>query len=354
MVFVVMLIKSNAVAYGVKITALSVIVVTMSFLIGYLGRSYGRLLLMLKVLLVTSLAISGFGFFQVIHFYLFGDIPPAPFLHYFPLPHEESLLHRAFMWYIPERVPRIMSIMTEPNSLGLYLAIVLFINAWVIKYRSYLNLGSRFIRLAKLSSMAALVPFVMTFSRSGWLTLVVGLVVLALGSRARTIGQTFFFVLMSVACLVLATHFVPEIGEALLRRITLAEAAGHIDVRVRALEIFSDAPLLGVGFGNYGLLTGGPAGVSSTHSYYITYLVEGGLLGGLAFLVFALSLVLIFFLKNGGKLSRDPLWLLGFGLTTMIFINNIFYHTFWLEITWIAIGISFAALYIFSSHRGRV
>jgi O-antigen ligase len=299
--------------------------------------------------------VAGFGFFQIIHFYLFDDIPGAPFMDYFSLPHEESQLHRVFMWYIPGVVPRIMSIMTEPNSLGLYLAIVLFVDAWVIKYRSYLDLGSRFSGLAMLSSMTAFVPFVMTFSRSGWLSLMVGLGILALGSGvSRAIGRSLIIVLILFGCLMLMGYFLPEIGEALLRRISLTEAEGHIDVRVRALAIFADAPLFGVGFGNYGLLTGGPVGVSSTHSYYITYLVEGGLLGGLAFLVFAVSLLLIFILKTGGKLSTAPLWLLGFGLTTMIFINNIFYHTFWLETTWVAIGIAFAALYIFSYQRKRI
>jgi hypothetical protein len=353
--FGMMLLRSNSIAYSIKIIVLSVVVVSMSFLIAYLGRRPGRLILMLKALLVGSLVVSGFGLFQIVHFYLFGDIPPAPFLDYFLLPHEDSKLHREFMWYIPGFVPRIISVLSEPNALGLYLALVLFINAWVIKYRSYLNLGSGLFRLSILSSIFTIIPFIMTFSRSGWLTLIVGLGVLALGFSAKARVKSFFLVLaFLVVSLVLITYFMPNIGEALLERFSIDETYGHIDIRLHALSFFVDMPLLGVGFGNYGLLAGNSFGVSSTHSFYVTYLVEGGLIGGLAFLFFIFSLAFIFILKNGGKLSRDPYWLLGFGIAIMIIINNIFYHTFWLEITWVALGIAFAALYIFSSQRNQI
>lgn len=353
-IFTLMLIRSYSPSYGLKIMALSTVVVSMSFSIAYWARCPKRLIFTINTLLVSSIFVSGFAIYQLVHFRVYGEIPSAPFLQYLPLPHEDSQLHRAFMWYIPGVIPRVMSVMTEPNSLGHYLAIVLFTSIWLLKYRTSLGLNRKTRTLALLTIAISLIPFAMTFSRSGWLTFILGLGILSIDLRPQSMIRTAILVVASVTTIAITSAAIPELREALSQRVTLSETSGHVEVRLQALTFFSESPILGIGFGNYGILTGGPFGVSSTHSYYVTYLVEGGILGGLAFLTFISSLSLIFIKKTNGKLSKNPYWILGFGIALATGFNNIFYHTFWLETTWISIGISLAAFYIFSCQKNKI
>lgn len=336
-VLFIMLLNSLQPSYGIKILFLASTVFIL-----YLAIVSSNLILslqaMFKTIFLSTLVVSGFSIYQIFSFYYFSEIPLAPLIEYLPLPHDESNLQRAHMWYLPGVVPRIVSVMTEPNSLGCFLAISSVMAIAVLLDNRQFGFSRKTRMLAKWTFLLSIVPLIMSFSRSGWLTLLCGLIVLSPLMKLKNVITAASFILISVLVLFVQlgnVSFILDLSESLLKRVSVADAAGHINVRLDALKIWQESPIFGVGFGSYGVITDGPKGVSSTHSYFVTYLVEGGLLGFFAFLSFIFIFPIKYFLVTRFRIIKSPFFLLGLSLTLMIIVNNILYHNFWMEFTWV-------------------
>lgn len=333
---IIMLFRSQFLGYGLKMIGLLITGYFLALLLYVVLASRVRVITALKVLIISSFPSAIFSLWQLYSFYQLGFMPEIPFIDFFPLPHEDSLLHRSYMWYLPG-VPRILGFLTEPNSYGLFLAICLFCSFCLLTiHREQPGITKPWLKIIILSVCLNLPVFIFTFSRSGWLTLVFGFIMLLFykrklasrfSLRARSFPVLFVLIALSVT-----TVFI--IGPNVLEeRIRFSGIKGHIDARLASEKYVEEYPLFGIGYGSYGIYTGERFGVSSTHSYYINFLVEGGIVGFFAFLMFCLSLLAVTYSR------KDKL---PFILIFMILINNIFYHTFFLEITWVIVGLSFA------------
>ncbi|MBN4063829.1 O-antigen ligase family protein, partial [Cardiobacterium sp. AH-315-I02] len=351
---IVMTFYSRDLAYPLKMIFLISVVYCMGFIIGYAGSKRDNFQLLLKFFLWMGILISGLVLWHAFSFFIFGELPSVPLIDYFPLPHEESLLHRAYIWYLPGILPRFTGTLAEPNSLGIYLAFVICISLWVLAFRQRLGFDNSLFRLSIFSILISALPLLLTFSRSGWITTIAGASIIFFMTPSRNAKWLLPLSVVVIIALTFIALTNPILLEVFLARLTIGDSMGHINVRLEALEYFKSAPILGIGFGNYGLEVDAPLGVSSTHSYYITYLVEGGILGFLVFLWFMLSLIGVYFGFSRGRIVRDPYWVLALVLSVMVFLNNIFYHTLWLEITWVVLGFAFAAGSIYLTNKNGV
>lgn len=337
--------------YGLKIVFLIYVVYLMMFVV-FAYRQSVNLDRLVKVVVISSILVSSFACLQLITFIMSGDIPAVPFIHLFPLPHEDSLLQRTFMWYLPGVIPRIYSFMTEPNSLGGFLSLSLFVSIVVYLDRKNEIFSKNTRRLASVNLIVSLLPLIGSFSRSGWLTLLLGVLFLAPIFRRQQLIRSSLVLLVILGGIgiysgIVTAEFLSAIGQ----RIQVSEMGGHIGVRLKALELWYDKIWFGVGLGSYGILIGAPKGVSSTHSYYVTYLVEGGLIGFILYAWLVTSFIIKGLKVSKFKYNKNFLWVLPNGLFILIAFNNIFYHNYWMEFTWIFYSIGLISLEKFEEQR---
>ncbi|MDY6854699.1 MAG: O-antigen ligase family protein [Thermodesulfobacteriota bacterium] len=333
---ITMLFRSNSLGFGLKMIGLIITVWFLALLLYSVLIPQARIVTALKILIISSLPSTIFSIWQLYSFYAFGYIPKIPFIDFFPLPHEESLLHRSYMFYLPG-IPRVMGFLAEPNSYGLFLALCLTSSFYLIfLHRKRSEITEPWRRIIIFSMCLNLPVLVFTFSRSGWLTLVFGMTILLLYNKKLSFknflkAKVFLGVFIFTA--LIATTTLITSSNVLERRLSFSEMEAHINTRLAGLEFVKEHPWFGIGYGNYGAYKGMRFGVSSTHSYYLNFLVEGGIYGFFSFIIFCLSLLM-------GAHSRRNRF--GYVLIFMVLFNNIFYHTFFLEITWITIGIAIA------------
>jgi general stress protein CsbA len=229
----------------------------------------------------------------------------------------------------------------DPNHLGVMLLMPLLILTPI-----YLRLesGHRWKR-----RLALLLPFLLivelaTLSRSGWLGLIVGMLVLALPYRRLLVSRALLVPLGAVMLLlaVIVARRADFFDVVLRSRIDASDrsSSAHFDVYGFVPDILSVHPLFGLGLNNfsvyYEFITGrtnwGP------HSFYVALIVETGLVGAALFGAF---LVWIFRrLRAARQLGRalasagDPLAArvrpLAWGLTAALvatMVANAFYLT---------------------------
>jgi hypothetical protein len=187
----------------------------------------------------------------------------------------------------------------------------------------------------------ALVALLTTFSRSGLLTAVVGIALLygrALWAHAVAASRLRVALLVAGFVVLLGVSWVasPEDLHDRMNPLTAANSASfrsHEQTRTDAIELFAEYPLLGVGPGNFGPLTGQPTSVSGTHSIYTTALAEMGLIGILAFLVTPLAVV-----YRRRRMRELPYARLVTGAYLVLLINNVLYDAWANEFQWMLIG----------------
>jgi len=342
---IIMLFKSDFPGFGIKMVGLIITVWFLAILLYIILDTQIRIFSALKMLVMSSIPTALFSIWQLYSFYMFGYMPDIPFLNFFPLPYEESLLHRSYMWYMPS-IPRTMGFLAEPNTYGLFLAICLF-TAFVMlfQYNDNFKLTLKWKIIFLLSIFINIPIFIFTFSRSGWLTFIFGIGLFFMQSRSvRYRLLSFKYIKIGIIFLFLvyfAVHFIGE--DVLIRRLSFQEITPHITARASALPYIESNILLGIGYGNFGLCEGERFGVSSTHSYYLNYLVEGGVIGFLSFIIFCLSLLGSVFNR---KIFFRAMNYLPRIFILMILFNNIFYHTFLFEFVWVVIGISLGLTFL--------
>jgi O-antigen ligase len=178
----------------------------------------------------------------------------------------------------------------DPNHLAIELTVPL-----LVLLPMYLRLDQADPRRKKLMLLLGFL-FVMelsTFSRSGLLGLAAGLAVLAIPYRRHLVSRRLLVPLAGVGCLLLAlvawrAHFFSAVLQS---RAQTGDGGTNTHLAVYSFipQILRVHPLFGLGLNNfsvyYEFITGrtnfGP------HSYYVSVLVESGLVGGALFLAFA-------------------------------------------------------------------
>jgi len=192
--------------------------------------------------------------------------------------------------------------------------------------------------------------FLVAVSRSAALGLVAGLAVFAyLNLKDRVDLRVLKRWLEIGLGLILAGGVFFSLGSAerwasTLTRLNYLRAAG---------EMFKHNPILGVGAGNFEpyyvkiVVPGAPAGYS--HSIFLTWLGETGILGLAANLL--LTAVLVFFLwtivnslKNNPRWYRRMAGLLA-ALVALVFAN-LFHAHYGLEFTWVLMGLAVSGYYL--------
>ena len=229
----------------------------------------------------------------------------------------------------------------DPNHLGVMLLMPLLVLTPI-----YLRLeaGHRWKR-----RLAVLLPFLLimelaTLSRSGWLGLIVGMLVLAVPYRRLLVSRALLIPLGAVA-LLLAFFVVrrADFFDVVLRsRIDTSDASSsaHFDVYGFVPDILSVHPLFGLGLNNFSVYYEFVTGRTNwgPHSFYVALLVETGLIGAALFGIFLLwifrRLRVARHLGRALAAAGDPLAArvrpLAWGLTAALvatMVSNLFYLT---------------------------
>lgn len=188
-------------------------------------------------------------------------------------------------------VKRVNSSFIDPNIFARYLNIsILGTLALMVQKEWKLNALSGLMLLLQTAAL------VVTFSRTGWLILFLGVVILAfLSSRSKRLG-----ILAGGGALALILLLIPAFRDRLA---TLASGIGAIGQREHLLKggwaMFMAHPLTGVGLGNFQWAIENPFhylvpwtdAVTRSHTSLITVMAEMGTLGLLAMLFFLIMIL---------------------------------------------------------------
>lgn len=307
-----------------------------------------RLNTAIKVFIWSSILPLTIAFYQL-YSWLAGKPVRLPLIVYLPLLHENSILHIPIGWEYRLEIPRLTGTFAEPNIFAMYLVgVLLFLICLIMSnIRKNRKIGLYLIILG----VANFSVLLMTFSRSGWFSLLIGLIPILLYNVDLAFKPKVFLMLFTLLLITISLAFIlaPDTvfsENVLLQRLEFRDMSleGHIKTRLEGLQIFAKSPIIGAGLQSYGILTGQPEGVSSTHSPYFTYLAEGGLLGILFLLVWIGSIgkgIWTTFVKYGYKnKSRDFYYILA-ALSSFIALlfNNILYHTLFADNSWVLLGL---------------
>ena len=202
-----------------------------------------------------------------------------------------------------------------------------------------------------------------TFSRSAWLCGFIGLsailLLLARDGRVSIVrAAARFFPLVVLA---LAVTLVVVNADALrenvlsLLRPTEGRAGQHLSLRMHAMRIFLDHPLIGVGLGNFGALTGQGGELSSAHAVVVTEFAEGGLLGTALLLGTLFTMLGTLGLEIRARARTDTTFFFAvgiFGALTVLIVNNLFlYDTLFRDTGWAVMSLAIVATGVMRRER---
>ena len=255
--------------------------------------------------------------------------------------------------------PRVQAFSIEPLYLGSYLLLPLSLLAAALLYRL-----PRFSRGLLWAVFALLgVVFILTLSRGAYLAAAVAVVVLMVTlPRAVLEPKTLLTgIMIGLVALAGAAAFVSQgegdalqefIGHASLRDLGSGESTqGRFATYRLALDAWQQAPMLGVGVGNFGPYTLGypdPSLVTDwpiANNEYLELLAETGALG-LAAIVVLYALVIIRSLKAYGA-TQDPVVRVALLGGTAALVGTLaqynFFSSLYIIHIWVLIGFTIAA-----------
>jgi O-antigen ligase len=177
----------------------------------------------------------------------------------------------------------------DPNHLGVMLCLPLLV---LLPVYLRLERGHRLrVPLAVVLAFLFLVELA-TLSRSGLLGIAVGLLVLAIPYRRRLASRALLVPLAGVAAVIVAVvwerrHYFEVLVRARLETSGRSEAA-HFGVYDFVPQIMHSHPLFGLGLNTFSVYYEFVTGKSNwgPHSFYVALIVETGLVGTAAFLLF--------------------------------------------------------------------
>lgn len=236
----------------------------------YLGRKLpmtsARLSKLIGILALVGVIVSIFGFVQAT--FLGRDF----LMKYRAVDGILSNSHMAALG--ARRVIRASSTFTSPNHLGMYLAILMVISLGVLNQAKKVNFKIIIVTLILLGGL------LLTFSRSSWLALFVGVLVL-FSLRLRIRKRLFiFFAILGIVALPVGLSL--DVFQRISETLTLEDpsAAGKIPSILNGIELVIENPL-GIGLGMSGPRSTRFMEVLTYHSesYYVLMAIEIGVIG---------------------------------------------------------------------------
>jgi O-antigen ligase len=252
-----------------------------------------------KVLMISTLCVAAFGFYQV----FVGDYS-ALFDALYPI--QDDVLKN------PPWSGRITSFLSHYNGLAGYLNLVIpFCIGFALRGRDvFLR------RLSLVCFILSSVALLLTQSRGGLVTYVAILLLSAYflaPSRKRRLQWTAAILTVSIAA-----GFVAGLVFERLSEVDNYTEITRLAIWAGAAGVFAGAPLAGIGYGNLREHLGGVIGleegrVLDAHNLYLQLLAETGIIGFVAFAVLvivALRLARRVQQASGGQ--QDMTWIIGF------------------------------------------
>src|SRR4030066_66468 len=246
---------------------------------------------------------------------------------------------------------RIYSLFGDPNNFAGFLNTVFPFFLCSAIYFAKLKQAKRFFWFL-LATLTVFFVFIMTLSRSGWLGLSIGLLVVAWYKRAqifRSANWKYFLVALIVIVVFFAQIY-QYLYFIISARLEEMESRGiHLYLIKSAFSMFLSHPLTGVGIGNFGEAYGKyfKPGYEyyNAHSAFLTILSETGIIGFIiytSFYIFIFRQILLFF-RNSSGYHKEAI---GLGLLSGfcgLMAANIFYQNFTFQFFFVFLGLAFAA-----------
>ncbi len=295
----------------------------------------------LKVLLMASLLMAASGFIQL---YVLPDF--AELTKYGWDPH----------------IGRLATAMLDPNYAGAYLSIGAIVATSFLLYST--SMKRRFI--FGLIAGILILAIILTFSRSAYVMLVVGLAVVAF-FKAR------WLLLVAAVVGIIAFTAVPRVKERVMSGVQIDVTSSiRITSWQNSLTIAMDNQPFGIGFNSYryaqdryGIVNqedSGNAGAGADSSWLFV-LATTGAIGFTLFIIFYSSLIYAsgrVLLENQHnnqtlmsiKATQLAVVAVLFGLIPASMINNSLFYTWILQLWWVLIGLSLGTAY-WLKHQGQ-
>ncbi len=246
---------------------------------------------------------------------------------------------------------RIYSFFGDPNNFAGFLNTVFPFFLCSTIYFAKIKQNKKFFWFL-LASLTIFFVFIMTLSRSGWLGLFTGLMVVAWYKRAQIFRASNIKYLL--VALIVFFIFFSQIYQYLYFVISarLEEIGSrqiHLYLVQSAFSLFLSHPVTGVGIGNFGEAYGKyfKPGYEyyNAHSAFLTILSETGIIGFIiyiSFYIFVLRQILLFF-RNATGYNQE---VIGLGLLSSfwgLMAANIFYQNFSFQFFFVFLGLAFAS-----------
>lgn len=257
-----------------------------------------------------------------------GVILSLGFAQYLLYPNLRNLYYLGW----DEHLYRLFSTFLDPNFAGAFFVLYfLFVLDLFFKKRR---------KILVFILTATLIGIVLTFSRSAYLSLIVGVFAYSLlrGEKRFIIG---LLVVFSVTVLVLSLVGFRSEGTNLLRT---ASSEARLESAREALTVFRNNPILGIGFNaykyasdRYGFIEESrfPSHASSgTDNSFLFVLATTGVFGFIAYIYLWFKIISLSFSKKEAVLFSSSIAL----LFSSLFINSLFY-TFIMLWMWILLGL---------------
>lgn len=246
------------------------------------------------------------------------------FVQYFLYPNLRNLYYLGW----DEHLYRLFSTFLDPNFAGVFLVLfILVLTENVIRnFKSQINLI-----LFSTLWISTLVAILLTYSRSAFIMLIVGM------STLLALQKMYRFIAISVVAFIILFLLLSNMNFEGLNPLRIASIEARIDSAQDALEIISKNPIIGVGFNayRYAQIRYGLAGVegtlvsnsgAGTDNSYLFVLATTGILGFIIFLSFWVNIIKALARNlHSGIYSRVAFASIVGLLVNTIFINSLFY-----------------------------
>jgi O-antigen ligase len=246
---------------------------------------------------------------------------------------------------------RIYSLFGDPNNFAGFLNTVFPFFLCSTIYFAKLKNNRKFLWFL-LATLTVFFVFVMTLSRSGWLGLFSGLVVIGWYKRAQIFraANWKYFLVALIVCVIFFAQIYQYLYFVVSARLEEMESRQiHLYLVQSAFQMFLSHPLTGVGLGNFGEAYGKyfKPGYEyyNAHSAFLTILSETGIIGFIiyiSFYIFVLRQILLFFRNSVGYHKE----VIGLGLLSGfcgLMTANIFYQNFTFQFFFVFLGLAFAS-----------
>lgn len=262
------------------------------------------------------------------------------FIQYFLYPDLRNLYYLGW----DEHLYRMFSSFLDPNFAGTFFVLYFLLTLGLLFNNFKTKNKTKTIVLNLLSSTSLLAIF-LTFSRSAYLMLFVGTITFLI--LQKKIKWLVIFIVLSLISIVILVKNVPQTeGTNLLRT---ASGESRIESINRALTIFKDNPVFGVGFNayryvqrDYGFINEEKRIVHSgagTDNSFLFILATTGIVGFFSFLFLIYKIVRLSYQFKNSRYSAILLSSILALVINSFFINSMFY-IFVMMWIWILIGLT--------------